>query len=148
MAALKTGHVGVNVTDLTRSVAFYQQVFGFEVLDGKLTGDRPFVFLGIDGELVVTLWQQSTGEFAGDRPGLHHLAFLVDDVDAVNAAEERVRAAGAHFFHDGVVAHAEGASSGGIFFADPDGVRLEIYAGSGVDGAPVPVSDGPTCGSF
>ena len=147
MAALKTGHVGVNVTDLTRSVAFYQEIFGFQVLDGQLTGDRPFVFLGVDGELIVTLWQQSTGEFAGDRPGLHHLAFLVDDVDEVKAAEERVRAAGAHLFHDGVVAHAEGASSGGIFFADPDGVRLEIYSATGVDGAPAP-SDGPTCGSF
>jgi lactoylglutathione lyase len=104
------------------------------------------VFLGIDGELVVTLWQQSAGEFPTDRPGLHHLAFLVDDIDTVRAAEERVRASGARLFHDGVVPHAEGASSGGIFFADPDGIRLEIYAAAGADGAAP--SDGPTCGFF
>lgn len=146
MAALQTGHVGVNVTDLARSTAFYQQVFGFEVIAGDQTGDRPYVFLGIDGELVVTLWQQSAGEFPTDRPGLHHLAFLVDDIDTVRAAEERVRAAGARLFHDGVVPHAEGASSGGIFFADPDGIRLEIYAAAGADGAAP--SDGPTCGFF
>ena len=29
--ALKTGHVGLNVTDLDRSLAFYGRVFGFDV---------------------------------------------------------------------------------------------------------------------
>jgi lactoylglutathione lyase len=148
MAALQTGHVGINVTDLARSTAFYQEVFGFEVIREDVDGDRRYAFLGIDGDLVVTLWQQSSGEFLTDRPGLHHLAFLVPDIEIVRAAEERVRALGAPLFHDGVVAHGEGASSGGIFFTDPDGVRLEIYAASGADVAPAPTAGAPTCGFF
>ena len=31
-SALATAHVGLNVTDLKRSVVFYQQVFGFDIL--------------------------------------------------------------------------------------------------------------------
>ena len=148
MAAPQTGHVGLNVTDLARSTAFYQQVLDLEVLGEQVEGDRRYAFLGSDGELLLTLWQQSSGEFATDRPGLHHLAFLVADIEAVRAAEERVRAVGAPLFHDGVVPHGEGASSGGIFFGDPDGVRLEIYAAHGADVAPAPTAGAPTCGFF
>ena len=46
------------------------------------------------------------------------------------AARPRARA---RFHHDGVVPHGEGASSGGIFFEDPDGIRLEIYTATGAD---------------
>ena len=68
--------------------------------------------------------------------GLHHLAFQADAIEEVRAAEERLRALGADFAYEGVVAHGEGAASGGIFFHDPDGTRLEIYAPSGAEGAP------------
>lgn len=43
--------------------------------------------------------------------------------------------------------HREGAQSGGIFFEDPDGTRLEIYAKDGASGA-APVTGAPTCGFF
>ncbi|MEU0747351.1 VOC family protein, partial [Streptomyces albogriseolus] len=57
---LQTGHVGVNVTDLERSLAFYRAVFGFDVMaEGKEDGRR-WAFLGREGRLLVTLWQQST----------------------------------------------------------------------------------------
>ena len=49
---------------------------------------------------------------------------------------------------DGVVAHGEGAASGGIFFTDPDGIRLEIYAPGGAESAPAPSGAAPTCGFF
>ena len=52
------------------------------------------------------------------------------------------------WMHEGVVAHREGSASGGIFFHDPDGTRLEIYAPSGAENAPVPSATAPTCGFF
>ncbi|MEU1880230.1 VOC family protein [Streptosporangium sp. NPDC020072] len=146
--ALRTGHVGLNVTDLTRSVAFYRQVFGFEVLDERSDGERRFAFLGREGTLMVTLWQQSGGVFPVDRPGLHHLSFQVPDIEAVRRAEATLRELGVRPVHDGVVPHGEGASSGGVFFTDPDGIRLEIYAPSGADTAPAPTQGAPTCGFF
>ncbi|MFC0600954.1 VOC family protein [Streptomyces palmae] len=148
IAALRTGHVGLNVTDLDRAIGFYTPVFGFEVIGKGVEEDRRYAFLGRDGKLVLTLWQQATGGFDGTRAGLHHLSFEVDTLEEVRAAEDRLRELGAEFAYDGVVAHREGAASGGIFFTDPDGTRLEIYAPTGVEGAPAPAEAAPTCGFF
>ena len=147
-SALATAHVGLNVTDLKRSVVFYQQVFGFDILRQSESEGRRFAFLGTGKTLVITLWQQSDGKFEKRRSGLHHLSFQVSSVEELKHAEARVRASGGRLVHDGLVAHAEGADSGGLFFEDPDGIRLEIYAPAGLAGYVAPTSDGPTCGFF
>ncbi|MEY9214952.1 catechol 2,3-dioxygenase-like lactoylglutathione lyase family enzyme [Thermobifida halotolerans] len=69
-------------------------------------------------------------------------------MEEVRAAEARLRELSADFAYDGVVPHGEGASSGGVFFHDPDGIRLEIYAPTGAESARVPVTAAPTCGFF
>jgi lactoylglutathione lyase len=133
--SMQPGHVALNVSDLDRAVRFYTGVFGLEQVGG---GDG-FAFLGDGDRTVLTLW--TAGEDA-----LHHLAFEVASIGEAAAAEARVKEHGGRMHHDGVVPHAEGASSGGIFFTDPDGIRLEIYAPSGAEGeAP---HAGPTCGFF
>ncbi|MFJ3924013.1 VOC family protein [Streptomyces sp. NPDC090022] len=148
VSALRTGHVGLNVTDLARSLGFYQEALGFDVLgEGKEDGRR-FAFLGLAGELALTLWEQADGPYAPAAAGLHHLALSAADVEQVRAYEQRLRAAGVEFAYEGLVAHGAGAESGGIFFHDPDGTRLEISAPLGADEAPVPVTDAPTCGFF
>jgi lactoylglutathione lyase len=141
---MRTGHVGVNVTDLARSKAFYQAVFGFEVLGESPGGGRGFVLLGEGQRVVLTLWEQSDGRFDPARPGLHHLAFQASTFEDVRAAGERLRALGARFHYDGIVPHGEGAPSGGLFFEDPDGTRLEIYAPAGVTASAAPVPGSPT----
>ena len=52
------------------------------------------------------------------------------------------------FIYDGIVPHAEGTQSGGIFFEDPDGIRLEIYAPSGAGDRQPPSPGAPSCGFF
>ena len=145
---LATGHIGLNVTDLTRSVAFYRRAFGFEQLGASSEGEHRYAFLGLDGKLQLTLWQQSDGEFSAKTPGLHHLSFQVDTVEQVQAVEAVLKTMAVTFAYDGVVAHGEGAGSGGIFFTDPDGIRLEVYAPNGADAAPAPSGSAPTCGFF
>ncbi|MEV7617298.1 VOC family protein [Streptomyces sp. NPDC089799] len=148
ISKLRTGHVGLNVTDLVRSIGFYEGALGFDLLGEGKEGGRRFAFLGQDGELVLTLWQQADGAFAPAAAGLHHLALSAGDVEEVRAYEARLRDLGVEFAYDGVVAHREGAGSGGIFFHDPDGIRLEISVPTGVQGAPAPVEAAPTCGFF
>ncbi|WP_301173872.1 VOC family protein [Actinomadura geliboluensis] len=146
--ALQTGHVGLNVNDLDRSLPFYLRVFGFEIQAESKDPSRRWAFLGRDGRLVLTLWEQSDTTFATRSAGLHHLSFQVETIDEVKAAERVLRDLGAELVHDGVVPHGEGVSSGGIFFTDPDGTRLEIYAPTGADTAPAPSGAAPTCGFF
>jgi lactoylglutathione lyase len=146
--SLQPGHIGLNVSDIARSKAFYRQVFGFDVLgEGQELG-REFVFLARDGKLMVTLWQQSDGRFDKAVPGLHHLAFQVASLDEVRAYEQRLHELGAHFLYNSVVPHGEGADSGGVFFEDPDGIRLEIYSPTGAAGHTAPTSGAPSCGFF
>ncbi|MEU5115678.1 VOC family protein [Streptomyces longwoodensis] len=145
---MRTGHIGLNVTDLDRSLAFYRDVLDFALVgEGKEEGRR-YAFLGDGESLVLTLWEQAGDAYDPGRSGLHHLAFEVDSIELVTAYEQALRRRGVDFAHDGVVAHREGAASGGIFFHDPDGIRLEIFAPSGAEGAPVPHESAPTCGFF
>lgn len=145
---LRTGHVGLNVSDLSRAVNFYRRVFELDLLEQSDNAGKGFAFLGRGSDIVLTLWRQSAGAAVRDRPGLHHLSFQFDTIEQVREAEVRVRALGARIHHDGIVSHAEGRTSGGLFFEDPDGIRLEIFAGLGADTAPAPYGNAPTCGFF
>jgi catechol-2,3-dioxygenase len=145
---LQTGHVGLNVTNLEKSLPFYIRVFGFEILAEGKDDKQRWAFLARDGRLVLTLWQQSDTSFSQGTAGLHHLSFQVDTMEDVETAAGVLRELGADFTYDGVVSHGEGAGSGGIFFADPDGIRLEIYAPTGAENAPAPTGAAPTCGFF
>ncbi|WP_433760420.1 VOC family protein [Nocardia sp. CA-135398] len=145
---LATGHIGLNVSDLDRSVDFYRRAFGFEQLAASADNDKRWAFLGANGKLVLTLWQQSDGTFSAETPGLHHLSFQVDTIEQVRSIEALLRELSVSFAHDGVVAHGEGVASGGIFFTDPDGIRLEVYAPTGAESAPAPSGAAPTCGFF
>ena len=146
--ALATGHVGLNVTNLQRSKEFYGKALGLSVLTESQEAGRQYAFLGNGSVLVLTLWQQSQDAFAKERPGLHHLSFQVDGVDAVKEHEARLKEMGVAFIYEGIVPHREGAHSGGIFFEDPDGIRLEIYAPEGLSGENAPNPDAPSCGFF
>jgi lactoylglutathione lyase len=160
LKSLRTGHVGINVTDLDRSRDFYLRVLGLEAAGGSEpeaeTGADPdagpghrYALLAKDGQLLLTLWQQADSAHARETAGLHHLSFEVDTVAEVRAAEETLRAIGATFQYDGVVPHAETADSGGIFFTDPDGTRLEIFTAHDVAGeGHAPFRTAPTCGFF
>lgn len=141
-----TGHVGLNVTNLDRSRDFYASVLGLKPSGGSDEGGRRYAFLSDDQRIVLTLWEQSSGRFSDGTPGLHHLSFQVPTVDDVRSAERRLKERGAKFVYDGVVPHAEGRDSGGIFFEDPDGTRLEIFTVSGAGGKTQ--SEGPACGFF
>ncbi|WP_306370427.1 VOC family protein [Nocardiopsis sp. CC223A] len=147
-STLATGHVGLNVTDLGRSRDFYVRVFGFEILGEGTEEGREFAFLGREGKLLLTLWRQAEQPFDRTASGLHHLSFQVEDIEEVRAAEGVLLDLAVEFAYDGVVPHGEGAASGGIFFHDPDGIRLEIYAPTGAESVPAPAGAAPTCGFF
>jgi lactoylglutathione lyase len=157
MMALRNGHVGLNVTDLARSRAFYGEVFGLEVLGESTQDGRRFAFLGnpdvksddfLD-KLAITLWEQSSGAFSSHAPGLHHMAFHVESVEEVERVRDRVQSLGAELLYNGeIVPHSEDFESGGFFFLDPDGLRLEVCAPAGVARERAVAGAAPSCGFF
>ena len=142
------GHVGLSVTDLDRSLAFYQDVLDLELIQAADHEGQRFAFLGAGGRLFLTLWQQSRNAFEPWHSGLHHLALQLPTLDAVQAVEAKLRARGVTPRYDGVVPHREGADSAALFFTDPDGIRLEVYSPTGAAGLAAPVAGAPSCGFF
>ena len=144
----QTGHIGLNVSDLDRSKNFYQEVFGFTAVGESQEAGRRFAFLGQEDKLVLTLWQQAEGRFEKRHPGLHHLSFQVASIQEVQKAAQKLKALNVPLIYDGIVPHAEGAQSGGLYFEDPDGIRLEIYAPTGAGDHAAPTPGAPSCGFF
>ncbi|MGZ4530855.1 MAG: VOC family protein [Mycobacteriaceae bacterium] len=141
---MRLGHVGLNVTDLERSTHFYTRVFQLSVAQRG----RTYAYLASGDDVVITLWEQATGSFSASSPGLHHHAFQVQSFDDVEQVELRLRAMNVQILHDGVVAHGAAEQSGGLFFADPDGIRLEVFCAEGAGDRGAPYGEEPTCGFF
>jgi catechol 2,3-dioxygenase-like lactoylglutathione lyase family enzyme len=135
-------HVGIPVRDLSRSLAFYQDVFGLEaqfisegsgpelsravgVPDARLT----FAFIALGNTVLELLEYQAPEGRDYDRMncdvGATHVAFEVPDIDE---AYERLQKKGLTF-NAPPVRIEEGPLAGCSFayFKDPDGVQLEIF---------------------
>jgi len=145
---MKVGHVGINVINMKKSKEFYLKLFGFEVIFEEVLEDKRYMFLGKDGEIIVTLWEQSNKEFSTSSAGLHHLAFIVDSVEELKAFEKKLEENKITKIYNGIVTHCEGSSSGGVFFLDPDGVRLEVCIADGIDQCNPSNHDHSSCGFF
>ena len=141
------GHVGLNVSNVEQSARFYRELFGFDLIGESKDQSKRFVFLGTGQDIILTLWEQSDVPFNKNTSGLHHLSFKVPSILEVQEFEQKLKTAGALIHYGGIVAHREGAQSGGLFFEDPDGIRLEVYAPM-AKGEYTAAGDAPACGFF
>jgi lactoylglutathione lyase len=119
-------HTMLRVGDLQRSIGFYTQVLGMELLR---TTDRPeqkysLAFVGYGDERSQAVLEL-THNYGVDRYDLGtafgHIAIAVDDA---YAACEKIRAAG------GAITREPGPVKGGTtviaFVTDPDGYKIEL----------------------
>ena len=93
LRTLQTGHVGLNVTDLNRSIDFYRAVLGLQLTHEGTDPERRYAMLGRDGRLVsgsdfsaprlrnevdVLVAQVPRNLFGGyGRPVAHEASFLL-----------------------------------------------------------------------
>ena len=133
IATTSYAHVRLTVTDIARSRAFYDEVFGLPVAfelpadaDAETREQLAFLFGGVIyhlGDSLLGLRPVGTDAFDEDRTGLDHLSFQVgshaDLQDAVELLDQRGVAHGA----------IKDTGAGYILeFRDPDGVALELFA--------------------
>lgn len=139
--------VGRQVGDLPRSTAFYRAVFGFDVLAERADGDRRS-----PSSARRARWCSRSGSRARARSPPTARGCTTSrsrwPTSTPCGGRGHAEGLGVAFAYDGIVPHGEGASSGGVFFTDPDRIRLEVYAPTGADVAPAPVPAAPTCGFF
>lgn len=115
---LRMSHVVLNAPDARRTVDFYVQALGFEISDWY--EKDAIVFLRCNQD------HHCLGIGQGSNAAINHMAFLVDDEEAVLAASERVLASGAAQIW-GPGRHGPG---GNVFsyFSDPAGFVCEYTA--------------------
>ena len=132
-------HVRLTVTDIARSKAFYQDVFGWPIaVDMSDSVDEPGVRSSQEKIYGGTIFQTPSGALLGlrpvapggqtfdpDRTGLDHLSFMVDSRDALVAAEQQLTAAG---IEHGEINDLTDSGMAILSFQDPDGVNLELAA--------------------
>ena len=133
IATTSFAHIRLTVTDIERSRAFYDAVFGLPVLvevpadADEATRERlSFVFGGVIyrlGDSVLGLRPVAHDRFDEDRVGLDHVSFAVAGKDDLDEAAVSLDALGVD--HGGV----KDIDSGWILeFRDPDNIALELFA--------------------
>ncbi|MFE7592811.1 VOC family protein [Kitasatospora sp. NPDC057512] len=145
-------HVGISVSDLDASIAFYTALTGREPVAQGTMHSVPFgksqglpvaklryATINLDNSLGIDLiqFQEPVGERTGgvaNRPGSMHLCLRVDDFDAVYS---RMKDAGYDFlgddytFIEGEVTPNAALGTQVAYFNDPDGTNLEIIRPEG-----------------
>ena len=134
-------HVSFTVSDMDRSLTFYGEGLGFELLsDRTVEGKFPETVTALEGARMRIAHLQAHGQRLelieylapkGQSPaprtcdvGSAHICFIVDDIGGVM---EKLRSCGARFVSE-AMAVVGGPNEGNqmVYFLDPDGIPMEL----------------------
>ena len=122
-------HMSLTVTDLQRSIDFYTEHVGFDLLlefepnRALISNGSVLMSLGLPYDPALAL---DSDAFSENRVGLDHVSFAVDDLAALEEAA-------AYFDQQGVERGeikdlGEGFAIYVLAFRDPDNIQLELTA--------------------
>ncbi|HEX6022031.1 MAG TPA: VOC family protein [Solirubrobacter sp.] len=118
-AALRLGPVALTVTDLARSVAWYEQSLGLHVQ----ARDDARAELGDGSVTVLALHEDREARRAGRHAGLYHVALLYPTREELARATVRLVATAT-----AIQGASDHRTHEAIYLADPDGNGLELAA--------------------
>jgi catechol 2,3-dioxygenase len=121
----KLQHAVFNCRNVEASMKFYTEMLGMEVV--SYNPERKMAFLSFGGEhhnIALFQWATNTAAVDPDHVGLNHLALEIEGgEDELKALYEHLKAHDVQV--DRVTDHVISRS---VYFFDPDGNRLEIFA--------------------
>lgn len=143
LALSTTHHVSFAVADMDRSIAFYRDLFGLELLHdwvsdagylGTISGFGTvrmrlafFRLPGTDVRLELIQYLDPPGaahSITANEPGAGHLCFDVPDIEAAYA---ELKARGVRFRSEPVeITSAANFGARGVYLLDPDGIAIEL----------------------
>jgi catechol 2,3-dioxygenase len=136
---MELGPLHLTVTDLDRSVAFYQDPIGLRLH----SREDPLATMGTGGDDLLVLHEEPAARPAGRHAGLYHFALLFPTREELARALQRLALARTPL---------QGASDHGvseaIYLADPDGNGIELYVDRPREAWPPPRSPNERVGMF
>jgi catechol 2,3-dioxygenase len=124
--AVRVGHIHLRVADLDRSIAFYRDGLGFNLIaDGRAIGlDAAFLAAGdYHHHIGLNTWQSAGGEPPPPgHTGLYHVAFVYPDRHELSSAIRRLLEHGYAIDHG-----TDHAATVSVYLEDPDGNGVELY---------------------
>jgi len=119
---VRIGHVVLKVRDLDRSLAFYRDLLGFQVVS-ELSNVMIFLSAGRGNhhDLALLRVGQQAPSPLQTAVGLYHVAIQLADWEAVRTAHALLTERG---LLKGAVDHGVSRS---LYTADPDGNEIELY---------------------
>jgi catechol 2,3-dioxygenase-like lactoylglutathione lyase family enzyme len=146
MGIIGADHTCFTVSDMARTLAFYRDLLGFEIIHERPAVTNNYfrkiigfpdavvhaVYMGIPGtthRLELFEYKHPKGvaqNLTPNNPGSSHLAYFVDDLRALYA---KLKAANVQFISDGPIYMDEGPNTGGwaLYMQDPDGIVIELF---------------------
>jgi catechol 2,3-dioxygenase len=137
--ALRLGPVTLSVSQLDRSIAFYQDVIGLQVH----RQDIGVAALGTGGEDLLVLTEELGAKRAGKHAGIYHFALLYET--RLELAHAVLRLMTTRTPIDGASDHGV---SEAIYLPDPDGIDIELYWDRPRDQWPAPDQPGAKVGMY
>ncbi|MBF6234908.1 VOC family protein [Nocardia farcinica] len=114
-------HVVLFVADLPRSLAFYEDVLGFQRLPGGFPGGAFLRHAGSANDHDLGLFQsRDRTPVTPGVVGLYHVAWEVDTLAELATMRDRLRAAGA------LTGTGDHGSTKALYGRDPDGIEFEV----------------------
>jgi catechol 2,3-dioxygenase len=130
--AAKIGYVSINVSDIGRSLHFYEMVLGFKEV-GRTSSERVLLSVDQDPSYLIELLQikdkagvvyNSNTLVTPRRAGLYHFAILLPERKYLANMLQNLGKRQGDIRFDGLADHLVSES---IYIRDPDSIGIEIY---------------------
>ncbi len=113
-------HLNLNVSNLEKSILFYQEVFGFKIYEeGESSTGNPYKIIGSPSSLFLCLYESEKVQQARilNHIGIHILNDLEETLEELNKRGIPIS------YGDGIIDYPHSRS---LYIADPDGNQIEL----------------------